>query len=67
MALPTTGFNLMQPIVANMAALTVAMLFYWWRAHYATRQRQLRQRVAYLLWVLAEQVEEPDASLSLHG
>jgi hypothetical protein len=60
----------MYPIVANVAALAVAALFYLWRSHYeARRQRRRlrRERVAYLLWVIAERVEEPDASLSLHG
>jgi hypothetical protein len=56
----------MQPIVANMAALAVATLYYLWRAHYQTRQRVLRQRVAYMLWVMAQGVEEPDLSFSLN-
>jgi len=57
----------MQPIVANMAALAVALLYYLWRSHYQIRQRRqrvLRQRVAHMLWVMAEKVEEPDASFS---
>jgi hypothetical protein len=70
MAFPSTGSNLMHPIVANVAALAVAALFYLWRSHYETRrqrQRLKRQRVAYLLWVIAERVEAPDASFSLNG
>lgn len=60
----------MQPIVANVAALAVATLFYLWRAHYQTRLRRLRalrRRVAYMLWVMAEQIEQPDPSFSLGG
>ena len=57
----------MQPIVSNMAALAVAMLFYVWRAHHQTRmqrQRKLCQRVAFMLWVVAEQVSGSDSGLS---
>ncbi len=57
----------MQPIVTNMAALAVAMLYYFWRA-YQTRQRRecvLRQRVAYMLWVMAERLETADSHRSL--
>jgi hypothetical protein len=56
----------MQPIVTNMAALTVATLFYLWRAHHQTRQRRrllLRERVAYMLWVMAEQIQGREAEL----
>ena len=70
MAFPSTGPNLMYAIVSNVAALAVAALFYLWRSHYEARRQRLRlrrQRVAYLLWVLAERVEEHDPSLSLHG
>jgi hypothetical protein len=58
----------MQPIVSNLAALAVALLFYLWRSHcQSLRQRVLRQRVAHMLWIMAEQVEEPDLSFSGHG
>jgi hypothetical protein len=56
----------MQPIVTNMAALGVATLFYLWRAHYQTRlrrQRVLCQRVAYMLWVMAERIQNSDSGL----
>lgn len=57
----------MQPIVTNMAALAVATLYYLWRAHYQTRQRRdcvLRQRVAYMLWVMADQIQGSDSGLA---
>ncbi len=55
----------MQPIVANMAALAVASLYYLWRSHHQAQQRRRRlcQRVAYMLWVAAQGVEGADASL----
>jgi hypothetical protein len=51
----------MQPIWCNVAALAVALLFYVWRTHrhlLERRQRVLRQRVAYMLWVMADQADE---------
>jgi hypothetical protein len=49
-----------------MAALGVATLFYLWRAHYQKRlrrQRVLCQRVAYMLWVMAQSVQNSDSGL----
>lgn len=46
----------MPTIICNVAALAVATLFYYWRAYYgfvAFRERTLRQRVAYMLWMAA--------------
>jgi hypothetical protein len=44
----------MNLILANLAALAVAGIYYAWRAYAQTRkQRQLRERVAYMLWVMA--------------
>jgi hypothetical protein len=58
----------MQPIVANVAALAVASLYYLWRSHHQAQQRRQRlcQRVAYMLWVAAQCVEGADASLQPH-
>ncbi len=47
----------MQPIWCNVAALAVALIFYLWRTYrhlLLRRQRQLRERVAYMLWVMAQ-------------
>jgi hypothetical protein len=44
-----------------MAAFAVASLFYAWRAHHdtiITQHRQLRERIAYLLWILATRRHE---------
>lgn len=49
----------MQPLWCNVAALAVALLFYVWRTHArlrSRRQRALRERVTYMLWVAASQV-----------
>ena len=46
----------MNPLVASMATLAVSVIFCVWRAYSRTqqrRQRQLRQRVAYMLWMAA--------------
>jgi hypothetical protein len=57
---PFTGYTLMQPLWGNVAALAVAIIFYVYRAHLQVRlqrQRLLRERVAYMLWVVAQRVE----------
>jgi len=48
----------MPAIVCSVAAFTVASLFYAWRGHHDTivqQHRQLRERIAHLLWVVAHQ------------
>jgi hypothetical protein len=50
----------MQMLCCNAAALAVALLYYSWRAyHHArlARQRVLRERVAYMLWVVADRMD----------
>jgi hypothetical protein len=49
----------MHTIYCNLAALSVACIYYFWRAHVAKlarRERTLRERVTYMLWVMANQV-----------
>jgi hypothetical protein len=44
----------------NVAALAVAVLYYIWRGYHQARharERVLRERVAYMLWVIAERIE----------
>jgi hypothetical protein len=51
----------MQIICCHVAALTVASIFYTWRAYaleLLTRHRQLRERVAYMVWVAADLGEQ---------
>jgi hypothetical protein len=46
----------MPTIVCNVAALAVASIFYTWRAYRLAqlhRHRTLRERVAFMLWVMA--------------
>jgi hypothetical protein len=45
-------------IVCGAAAVGVAAIYYVWRAHAqvtARREQLLRRRVAYMLWVMAEE------------
>ena len=57
----------MQPIWGNVAALAVALIFYTWRMFNDVRvrkQRILGERVAYMLWVMADEGETADESLA---
>ncbi len=50
-------------VVVYASALSVAVLFYGWRTYQQKiecRHKQLRERVAYMLWVMANRV--PDVS-----
>jgi hypothetical protein len=56
----------MQPVLPSAAALAVAVIFYSWRAWQQfndRRQRNLHQRVAYMLWVVAHQEENEVVAL----
>jgi hypothetical protein len=49
----------MHTICCNIAALAVAGIFYTWRSYLvrqSRRERTLRERVTYMLWVMAGQV-----------
>jgi hypothetical protein len=45
-------------ILCNLAALTIAVIYYGWRDGYARRRatptKVLRERVAYMLWKAAQ-------------
>jgi hypothetical protein len=46
----------MSAFVCAASALSVAVLFYSWRSYHQiheTRQKKLRERVTYMLWVMA--------------
>jgi hypothetical protein len=46
----------MQTVYCGLCALAVAVLYYGWREYQTRqtgRQRQLRERVTYMLWVMA--------------
>jgi len=56
----------MEPIMSSAAALAVAVIFYTWRAWQQVqfrRERLLRERVAYMLWVMANQEENEAVAL----
>jgi len=47
----------MQALPGCIAAMAVAAIYYGWRAWWLQRMRTLRQRVTYMLWVMAQRVE----------
>ena len=54
-------------ISLNVAALAVAIIFYTWRTFVQVRtqkQRVLCERVAFLLWCAADQVDDPAEALT---
>jgi hypothetical protein len=60
----------MQPIWCNAAAFAVALIYYVWRTHQHVlrrRQRQLRERVAYMLWVMAGHIDRPSRCVQARG
>jgi hypothetical protein len=49
----------MSPIVSSIAALAVANIYYIFRAYVQVqerKQRRLRERVAFMLWIMADGV-----------
>jgi hypothetical protein len=49
----------MPTIVCGLSSLMVAGIFYSWRSYQdlvAQKHRQLRERVAYMLWVMAKTI-----------
>ncbi len=59
----------MQPMWGNLAALAVVAIFYSWRTYTQIvdrRRRVLRERVAYMLWVMAERIEAGSRRVSIH-
>jgi hypothetical protein len=54
----------MNPMVCQFAALSVAVLYCSWRRHHdliVRKQRVLRERVAQMLWTIAQDREECDS------
>jgi hypothetical protein len=52
----------MHLIFCYVAALAIAALFYLWRdcRHLQSRrERRLRERVTYMLWIMAERMDSP--------
>ena len=51
----------MNVVVCAASALSVALLFYGWRSYHEKiqgRQKVLRERVTYMLWVMANSVPD---------
>ncbi len=60
----------MEMLCCNTAALAVALLYYTWRAYHQAllaRRRRLRERVAYMLWVMAERMDPQAEAVPAHG
>jgi hypothetical protein len=58
----------MEMLCCNVAALAVALLYYFWRTYdqaRAARRRVLGARVAYMLWVMAEQMGPQSEAISV--
>jgi len=56
-------------LCCNVAALAVAALYYVWRAYDQARtakERVLRERVAYMLWVVADRMDSQSRPVSVN-
>ena len=51
---PFTELQAMQILPCCIAAMAVALIFYGWRAWWRGRMRILRERVTYMLWIMAK-------------
>ena len=59
----------MELLCCNAAALAVALVYYCWRAYdqaRAARQRLLHERVAHLLWVIADRMDSHNRRFSVN-
>jgi len=60
----------MPNVICGLAALSVATVFYAFRAYtdlLKARQRTLRERVTYMLWVMAGQIGDEASAPQLCG
>jgi hypothetical protein len=56
-------------LCCNIAALAVTALYYVWRAYDKARTakaRVLRERVAYMLWVVADRMDSQNRPVSVN-
>ena len=59
----------MELLCCNVAALAVALLYYTWRAYdeaRIARQRVLHERVAHMLWVIADRMDSHHRRVSVN-
>jgi hypothetical protein len=53
----------MNAILPSLSTLAVSVIYCIWQAYVryelAARHRQLRERVAYMLWVMAQRIDNP--------
>ena len=60
MAFPSTDPKLMHAMAGSVAALAVASIYYVWKTYFQLqlqRERTLRERVTYMLWIVAQHVD----------
>jgi hypothetical protein len=60
----------MQPLIGTFHVLAVTVIFCLWQAYrqaLLVREWRLRERVAYMLWVMANQVEEAGTPVCRSG
>jgi hypothetical protein len=60
----------MNPLVGSIATLAVSVIFYTWQLYSHIRlrkQRNLRERVAYMLWVMAHQDVDVACETTVNG
>ncbi len=48
----------MSAFVCAVSAMSVALLYNTWRVYHVQQEKQLRERVAYMLWIMANNVPE---------
>jgi hypothetical protein len=54
----------MQPYFGSVAVLAITTIYYTWRAYlqvYLFRRRNVRERIAHMLWVMAERMDDQGA------
>ena len=61
---PSTRMFLVNPMLSTLPTLLVTTLYYFWQVYHREWRRRrhvLRQRVAYMLWVVAQRMGSPAA------
>ena len=61
----------MSAILPSLSTLAVSAIYCIWQAYVryelVARQRQLRERVAYMLWVMAQSIDGPSRPIRIRS